>query len=146
RPSEWRLNLSLQLLNLPRPVQALAMGGQTELAGISGVLLGTRTNSGQHVSQNTALRASAVLACIRILMEDVSQLPLRLYRRGPRGSTLATDHSLFRLLDSAPNSWQTSLEMREGMVLDMLLNGHCFTEKVMGRDGIQELYPLAANR
>jgi len=36
--------------------------------------------------------------------------------------------------------------MREGQVLDLILNGHSFVEKVMGRDGIQELYPLAANR
>ncbi|HEY6769389.1 MAG TPA: hypothetical protein VI386_31990, partial [Candidatus Sulfotelmatobacter sp.] len=77
------------------------MSGQTELAGISGVLIGTRTNSGQQVSQETALRASAVLACIRILMEDISQLPLKLHRRGPRGASLATDHPLYRLLDSS---------------------------------------------
>src|SRR5437588_495573 len=136
-------NLSLLHLSTPGP-QALMQSG--EMAAISGILVGTRTNSGQTVSQATALRASAVLACVRILMEDIAQLPLRVHRQGARGSTLATDHPLYRLLDSSPNHWQTSMEMREGMVLDMILNGHCFVEKVFGRDGIQALYPLAASR
>lgn len=117
-----------------------------DMATISDVLVDVKTNSGQRVSQATALRASAVLACIRILMEDISQLPLRLHRAGPRGATLATDHPLYRLLDSAPNHWQTSMELREGLILDMLLFGGSYVEKIITRRGITALYPLSASR
>lgn len=137
--------MDLISLNLSTP-QALAFNNESELAAVSGLLIGTQTNSGQAVSPETAMRASASLACLRILMEDISQLPLRLHRQGPRGATLATDHPLYRLLDSSPNHWQTSMEMREGMVLDMLLNGTAFVEKAIGRNGIEALYPLAASR
>ncbi len=117
-----------------------------DMASVKDLLGDLRTNSGQRVSQATALRASAVLACIRILMEDISQLPLRLHRAGPRGATLATDHPLYRLLDSSPNHWQTSMELREGMILDMLLFGGSYVEKIITRKGITALYPLSASR
>lgn len=117
-----------------------------DMATISDVLVDVKTNSGQRVSQATALRASAVLACIRILMEDISQLPLRLHRAGPRGATLATDHPLYRLLDSSPNHWQTSMELREGLILDMLLFGGSYVEKIITRRGVTALYPLSASR
>ncbi len=71
------------------------------------------SNSGQFVSLERAMRSAAVLACIRILCEDLSAMPLNLYRRTPTGAQLATDHPLFHLLHNAPNSWQTSTEVRE---------------------------------
>lgn len=139
--------MELIRLNLPAPPAAKALAPQPyNLATLSSLLVGTLTHSGRYVNEQTALRASAVLACIRILSEDLSQLPLHLYRRGPRGSTLATDDNRYRLLHDAPNVWQTSLEMREGMVLDCLLFGGCFVEKQIGRNGIEALYPLAASR
>jgi HK97 family phage portal protein len=131
------LNLSAPEASAPQPYN---------LAALSNILVGTRTFSGQYVNEQTALRASAVLACIRILSEDISQLPLHLYRRTPRGAELAVDHPLYRLLHSAPNSWQTSLELREGLLLDVMLHGGCFAEKVIGPDGITSLFPLAAGR
>ncbi len=116
------------------------------LASLSSLFMGVRTFSGQYVTQETAMRASAVLACIRILTEDISQLPLHVYRRTARGSMLATEHPLYRLLHDAPNPWQTSLELREGMLLDMLLYGQCFCEKQIGPDGVEALFPLSAGR
>lgn len=92
------------------------------------------------------MRASAVLACMRILSEDLSALPLNLFRRTPEGAVLATDHSLFRLLHDTPNSWQTSMEMREAMILDVICFGQAFIEKEIGPDGIEALYPLSAGR
>jgi HK97 family phage portal protein len=139
--------MSIISLNIGNPApQAIAQSQPYNLASLTSIFTGTRTFSGQYVTQETAMRASAVLACIRILSEDISQLPLHLYRRGPRGSSLATDHPLYRLLHDAPNAWQTSLELREAMVLDLLLYGQCFVEKQFGRNGIEALYPLAAGR
>jgi hypothetical protein len=38
------------------------------------------------------------------------------------------------------------MEMRESMILDVLCFGQCFTGKIIGPDGINRLYPLAAGR
>jgi len=140
--------MSLIQLNLPNPPGGkLALGSERGfVAGLSEIFAGIRSHSGQYVSPSTALRASAVLACIRILTEDIAACPLNLFRRTPQGSTMASNHPLFRLLHDTPNNWQTSFELREGMLLDLLLHGRAFCEKIIGRDGITSLVPLQAQR
>ena len=147
--------MSLTLLNLPTPDPELrtgkradssVMGQPYNLASLTSLFGGVRTHSGQHVGPQTATRSAATLACMRVLSEDISALPLNLFRRTPTGAQLATEHPLFRLLHDAPNNWQTSMEVREAMVLDMLCYGNAFTEKEIGPDGISALYPLSAGR
>jgi HK97 family phage portal protein len=141
--------MALTLLNLPSPSgkQAeLPLGVPYNLGSMASLMIGVRSNSGQYVTPQTALRASAVLACIRILTEDLSALPLNLYRRTPQGAQLATDDPRFRLLHDSPNPFMTSMEMRESMILDALCYGQSFTEKIIGADGITALYPLSAGR
>lgn len=142
--------MSLTLLNLPRPESGkqalLPPGSPYNLGSLASLMIGVRSNSGQYVTPQTALRASAVLACIRILTEDLSALPLNLYRRTPQGAVLATDHPLFRLLHDSPNPFQTSMEMRESLILDVLSFGQSYVEKIINADGITALYPLSAGR
>jgi HK97 family phage portal protein len=114
--------------------------------GSLGMMQSALSHSGQYVSPERAMRSAAVLACIRILCEDLSALPLNLYRRTPTGAQLATDHPLFHLLHDAPNPWQTSTEVREAMILDVLCFGQSFIEKEFNHDGISALYPLSAGR
>ena len=73
-------------------------------------------------------------------------MPLNLFRRTPQGAVLATDHPLFRLLHDAPNQWQTSMELRESMILDVLCLRQSFVEKASGRMESSRLYPLSAGR
>jgi HK97 family phage portal protein len=136
----------MDLLNHPTGPQAELLGSPYNLGSLASMLGAVRTNSGQYVSPEKAMRSAAVLACIRILSEDLSSLPLNLYRRTPQGAELATDHPLFRVLHDSPNPWQTSLELRESMVIDTLCFGQSFVEKVIGPDGISRLYPLSAGR
>jgi HK97 family phage portal protein len=142
--------MGLITLNLPNPEPGkradMSLGSPYSLASLSSLFGGVRTASGQFVTPQTAMRASAVLACMRILSEDISSLPLNLYRRTPQGAVLATDHPLFRLLHDCPNTWQTSMELRESMILDLLCYGNAFSEKEIGSDGISALYPLSAGR
>jgi len=124
----------------------LPLGAPYSLGSMASLMIGVKSNAGQYVTPQTALRASAVLACIRILTEDLSALPLNLYRRTPQGAVLAVDHPLFRILHDAPNQWQTSMELREGMILDVLAYGQSYVEKELGQDGVTGLYPLSAGR
>ena len=80
--------------------------------------LGGANNSGIPVNTTTAMRASAVLACVRVLAETLAQIPLIVYRRVGDGKERATDHPLYNLLHKHPNEQQTSFEWRR------LLQGH----------------------
>jgi len=138
-------------LNLPSPIPTgkradMPLGAPYNLGTLTSLMMGVKSHSGQYVTPDKALRAAAVLACIRILCEDLSALPLNLYRRTPQGAVLATDHPLFRLIHDSPNSWQTSMELREAMILDVLAFGQSFVEKEIGPDGVNALHPLSAGR
>jgi HK97 family phage portal protein len=140
--------MSLIRLNLQNPEPGkkalLPNGAPYNLARLTDMLGGVRSLSGQYVTPERAMRSAAVLACIRILTEDISALPLNLYRNTPQGPVRETNHPLSALLGHAPNPWQTSMELREAMILDTMAFGQSFVEKVIGPNGIEALWPLAA--
>jgi len=142
--------MSLTLLNLPNPEPGkralLPNGAPYNLARMADMFGGVRSLSGQYVTPERAMRSAAVLACIRILCEDLSAIPLNLYRHTPQGPVRETNHPLSALLGHAPNSWQTSMELREAMILDTLAFGQSFVEKVIGPNGVEALWPLSAGR
>jgi HK97 family phage portal protein len=142
--------MGLISLNLPNPAPTkraeLPLGAPYNLGTLASLLTGVRTNSGQFVTPERAMRSAAVLACVNILCSDLASLPLNLFQRTPTGAVLAVGNPLFRLLHDSPNQWQTSMELRESMILDVLCFGQCFTEKVIGPDGVSRLYPLSAGR
>ena len=103
-------------------------------------------SSGLSVTPESAIRVSAVMACVRVLAETVASLPLILYRRLPRGGKeRATDHPLYGVLHDSPNSWQTSFDWREYMMGCLTLRGNAYSEIIPGRNGtgsVAELVPL----
>lgn len=109
-------------------------------------LIGLHTHSGQVITPQKAMRASAVLACIRILCEDLSALPLVVYKRdGDGGYSKAVNHPLFRILDIAPNDEMTSMELREHLILDLITNGNFYALKNEDPEGnLVGLWPLQA--
>lgn len=100
-------------------------------------------NSGVPVNNKTAIRASAVLACVRVLAETLAQVPLMVYRRtGNMGKERATDHPLYDLLHTNPNETQTSFEWRRLMQGHTVYRGNGYSEiKWQGRFPA-ELIPL----
>jgi HK97 family phage portal protein len=106
-----------------------------------------RNPSGVKVDAETALRSTVVLACIRVLSTSVAGLPFHLYRRLPGGGKeIAREHPLYRLLHTQPNSWQTSFEWREQMMLHLLSHGFALDEKVYTGGAISEIVPLHPSR
>ncbi len=102
------------------------------------------SKAGVSVSLDTALRVSTVLACVRVLAEDVAKVPLKLYREDEDGGkTPAKDHSLYRVLARRPNSWQTSIEFREQMMIHAVLDKGAFAYISRSVTGdVLELIPL----
>jgi HK97 family phage portal protein len=108
----------------------------------------SRTVSGIHVSPETALQCSAVLACVRVVSESVASLPFSLYRRlTAGGKEIADGMPLHKILSEQPNSWMTSFEFRELMQSWCMLWGAAYAEVRPGRLGsVTELWPLHPSR
>lgn len=87
------------------------------------------SKSGAAVNLETALKVSAVFGCVRVISEGVAQVPFKLMRetrsdpkvsRHPQRDP-ASDHPLHDLIHRKPNSWQTSFEFRETLIIHALL-------------------------
>lgn len=98
--------------------------------------------AGQVVNQTTVLQLSAVWACVRLIAETISTLPLQVYKRTADGREVARDHPIYSLIHSQPNIDSTSAVFWESMVVAMLMGGNGFAEiKTIG-DRIVALYYL----
>lgn len=99
--------------------------------------------AGKHVSVDKAMQLSTVWACVRLLSESVSTLPLKLYQRMPDGSRApAKDHPLYRVLCRVPNSEMTPQRFMLLVVASICLRGNAFVEKKMIGSRIIALVPL----
>jgi HK97 family phage portal protein len=107
-----------------------------------------RGPSGMRITPETAMQCSTVLACVRLIAENVATVPLHLYRRlAEGGKERARDLPLYRLLQQQPNGWQTSFEFREMLTAHCLLYGNAFAEIRSGKAGaVTELWPLHPSR
>lgn len=97
--------------------------------------------SGASVTTNTALEITTVLACARVIAEDVAGLPRGLYQRQGRNRLALSDDALQVLLDQ-PNEWQTGAEFIEMLTIHAVLakGGYAIKNTVNGV--VQELLPL----
>ncbi len=109
---------------------------------------GRATSSGMRVTPDSAMRVSAVFACIKVLAESIASLPLMLYRRLPNeGKAKAADTPLYSVLHGRPNRWQTSFEFREMLTGHIALRGNGYAEIVPANGrAIDQLIPLHPDR
>ena len=105
---------------------------------------GHLSNSGVDVDEETALKISAVYACVKVISETVASLPLNLLKELTNGdSEKAKQHPLFTLLKDAPNSEMSSFTYREMLMTNLLLWGNAYSLIKRNKLGqIVELYPL----
>lgn len=102
-----------------------------------------QSTSGKSVTVDAALQLSTVWACVRLLSETVSTLPLKLYRRLPDGSrAVATDHPLYRVLCISPNAEMTPGRFMLMIVASLALRGNAFVEKKFIGSRIVAVVPL----
>lgn len=109
---------------------------------------GSRSSiEGINVSPETAMRLSAVWACVGIRSEAMASLPLILYKRLERGKERATSHALFKRLRWQPNPWQTAFEFEEMSEVHLCLRGNFYARIVDDRRGnVMSLIPLHPDR
>lgn len=101
------------------------------------------SSSGQTVTVDKALQLSAVWACVRLLSETVSTLPLKLYVRRQDGTReLAKEHPMYQLLCVRPNAEMTPARFLLMVVASICLRGNAFIEKRKVGGRVVALVPL----
>ncbi|WP_157779516.1 phage portal protein [Cupriavidus pauculus] len=85
--------------------------------------------SGMTVNEQTALNNDTVWACVKLISDTVSTLPLGLYERQRDGTRApATEHRLYDVLHNEPNSHMSAVTFWQAAVLSMLLWGNAYAE------------------
>lgn len=102
-----------------------------------------RSSSGVYVSPTSAMRVSAVFACVTRIAGAVATLPAHIYERTPDGRKRVEDSPLWWLLNEQPTARYTAASHWEGVIAHELLRGDGFT--FIGRSPLgepRELVPL----
>lgn len=105
--------------------------------------------SGALVSADSAMKTSTVFACVRILSETISSLPVSVYKTRSKSGTEdeAKDFYLQPIIHDAPNDEQTSFEFREMGQGYLALRGNTYFYKVVDEAGhVAKLLPLSPAR
>ena len=106
-----------------------------------------RSSAGANVTPDSAMAASAVYACVRIISETIASLPLCFYERtGDRGKRKAREHPLYTILHDAPNAEMTSFAFRETLMAALLLHGNAYAQITREKGHISSLIPLLPQR
>lgn len=101
------------------------------------------SSSGKVVTADKAIQLSAVWACVRLLSESISTLPLKIYIRQPDGSRkAATDHPAYSILCRKPNLEMTPSRFMLMVVASICLRGNAFIEKKFIANRLVSLVPL----
>lgn len=102
------------------------------------------TASGVSVTPQSALKYSAVFACVRVLAETVASLPAIMYERLPDGGKRRSqDFYLYNLLHNQPNPTMTAFQFLETAIAHLALWGNHYSFiDLSPRGKVMGLYPL----
>jgi phage portal protein BeeE len=94
-----------------------------------GALERTTTESGVTVSDERALKVSAVWACVQLISNSVASMPISVFRDTDSGrSPLNSKHYLTDLLHKRPNQYMKPRDFRLAMTVQMALWNNAYAE------------------
>ena len=95
------------------------------------------------INMNTAMRYSAVFACIRVLSETLASLPIPLYRKKPDGDRESmNDLGIYDILHNRPNEEMSPFSFKEMCMVALNTGGNAVAEKQYSKYGdLVGLYP-----
>lgn len=105
-------------------------------------LYGFESGTGKRVTPLTALRVSAVLACVSRIADGVAMAPLRVYEKQENGQKREVRSKTSRLLTARPNAFQTSYEWKRMMTAHAVLTGKGVSLLTWRGDEVVEAFPL----
>jgi len=105
---------------------------------------GADTASGISVTPDTAMRAPAVAASVRLLSETIATIPLDLFELMPNGEReRAIAQPLHAMVHDAPNNWLSSTDWRRRVMNGVLLRGNQYNRIYWAGDGsVRSIEPL----
>lgn len=106
-----------------------------------------RTQSGQVVNQDTALRYSAVWRCVDVIAKAIAILPWCVYEKTKTGRKDRSDHDVYWILHHRPNPEMTPYVFKHLLASHVLTwgNGYCEIQRdQMGRP--LWLWPITPDR
>ena len=112
----------------------------SDAAGYRAAIQGGRPSS---AGVDAALQLSTVWACVRLIAETISTLPLIMYERKNGARVIATNHPLYLLIHDSPNADMTAVEFWEAVISQLCLWGNSYVLKAFNGAGkIVALTPL----
>lgn len=106
--------------------------------------IGANPHSAVEVTPESAMHNATVFTCLSVLGTAVSQLPVAVMAQGDK-SFSPVDHYVNALL-MKPNASQSQYEFLYGIVVDLMLYGNCYIQKITTSSGkVVELVPLPAD-
>ena len=112
-----------------------------------GAIERTYTESGIAVTDERALKVSAVWACCQLISNSVAGLPINVFRETESGrEPLKSKHFLTDLLHYRPNSWMKPRDFRLAMTVQMALWNNAYAEIIWSGDRPVALIPLRPGR
>jgi len=94
------------------------------------------------IDESRHLSSSAVYACVKVISEGIAQIPMFVYHKNDKVREVAVDHKSHWMLHHKPSDIQTPYELKEWIMLNLLLNGNAYLYKVMVNGQVAELQPL----
>ena len=97
---------------------------------LSGDELGQST-----VTTDTAMKYSAVAACVRVRAETVASVPIMLYKKTDDGREVETNELIYDILHSRPNEEMAPFGFKECMMTNFDLSGNAVCERLINKAG-----------
>jgi HK97 family phage portal protein len=144
----WQRLLGIEPDEARQSSPASGSFGSVESAVLASLEGARSTSAGVTVSEESSLRHTAVLACVRILANSVAMLPLPVYKRlSPRGKERAPEHPLYPILHEQANPEMSAFELRRWLMQGVLLWGNGYAEIAWSDAGtVSALWPLRPDR
>jgi len=130
-------------MNIFTRIGSWMQDGLRRLAGVQyGIPSSYREEAASPVTFDSAMQLSAVWACVKLIAETVSSLPLTVYKKTDTGRKEAVNHPLTLLFSGKVNRYQTKVEFFETVLLNLLTTGnaYCYVQRI--GDRIVGLLPL----
>jgi len=122
------------------------IGSSADLLNYIDTTYGFGNASGRAINPETALRLSAVHACVSIISRTIAALPLHVYRRtsknGQPAKELASDHELEPILSRKPNAIMTRYQWVNLKLVHLLTRGNAYDIVMRVNGRVDELAPV----
>lgn len=107
----------------------------------------TSTTSGVTVTDERALKVSAVWACVQLIATSVAGMPISVFRETQNGrESLRSRHYLTDILHITPNQYMKPRSFRMAMTVQQALWNNAYAEIIRSGDRIVGLMPLRPGR